>query len=53
MNYKEEILTKQIEQTHTKCSNCDGEGGSVHPDGLSAEECTKCNGTGTIKTTNQ
>ena len=38
---------------HNKCSNCDGEGGYVHPDGLSAEECTKCNGTGTIKNQNQ
>lgn len=29
-----------------KCSDCDGDGGYVHPDGLSAHECEYCKGTG-------
>jgi DnaJ-class molecular chaperone len=46
-------LLADAQAPRNKCSNCDGEGGSVYPDGLSAEQCTKCKGTGYIKTTNE
>jgi hypothetical protein len=36
-------IKKIIDKT---CPDCDGEGGSVHPDGLSAEACETCNGLG-------
>lgn len=30
------------------CNTCNGEGGYVHPDGLSSHECPDCNGMGVI-----
>lgn len=31
-----------------KCYECDGQGGTINPDGLSSEECNKCKGLGII-----
>ncbi len=36
-----------LDETKEICSECEGTGGYIHPDGQSAHECKKCKGSGT------